>query len=98
VENEWAYNFRTDVMINGDRDAKLTNAIIDRVIKRGEDLGKISVMLDITLDQLDEFGCSSKEEFIERFRNPDELDALNDFLGNLYNDLYLIQELADGED
>lgn len=83
-------------MINGDK-SQISEQVTERMIERIEDLGRISLMVDSMIEEMQNYVCDSKPLFMKVFNTPDEVAELFDLFHDLYHALHEIQKVADGE-
>lgn len=96
--DKWCYIFKVDLMLNGDEKNVMAHQLTNRMIERIEDLGKISLMANFVLDEMEEYSCDNKSLFVKMFSQKENLIELYDFLIQIQESLKNIQEIADGID
>lgn len=85
-------------MINGDHKGPMSHQVTERMIERIEDLGRISLMVDSVIDEMQNYTCDNKNLFMKIFKKPEDVSELFDFFNNVYHALHEIQQVANGED
>lgn len=84
-------------MINGSPKGPMSEQVTERMIERIEDLGRISLMTESMIEEMNNYVCDSKTLFMKVFNKPEEVAELFDFFHDLYRALHEIQQVADGE-
>lgn len=84
-------------MINGDHKGPMSEQVTERMIERIEDLGRISLMVDSMIDEMQNYICDNKPLFMKVFSKPEDVAELFDFFNEVYHALHEIKQVSDGE-
>jgi len=84
-------------MINGTPKGPLSEQVTERMIERIEDLGRISLMVNSMIDEMNNYVCDNKQLFMKVFEKPEDVAELFDFFNDLYRALHEVLAVTDGE-